>query len=62
MSFEALVADVAFVHFLPFVEGQDVALEGVRSGVGLVAHMTLVLLRNYSMYEYVNSNVNVNNG
>ena len=42
VSLERLVADVAFVHLLSFVEREDVPLEGVSSGVRLLKGWTLI--------------------
>jgi hypothetical protein len=49
VSLEALVAHMALVHLLALVVAQDVSLEGVRSGVGFVTKVALILLDKASM-------------
>jgi hypothetical protein len=49
VSLEALVAHMALVHLLSLMVAQDVSLEGVRSWVGFVTKVTLILLENASM-------------
>ena len=59
MSLEALVADVTLVHLLVLVEGEDVTLQGVRPGVGLVTQVALVVLQ--GIFNYLITNYELSN-